>query len=126
VDLSIDVSSRAASTVVTLAGDIDIQTAPVLREALAALPPTEQMVVVDLSAVEFLDSSGVGALVGAAAALREGGGSLRLACPPPRVQKVFRISRLAEVIPIYDDVDEAGFLLRSALLDAGVSITASA
>lgn len=107
MDLSIDVSSRATSTVVALAGDIDIQTAPLLREALAALPPSEQMVVVDLSAVEFLDSSGVGALVGAAAALREGGGSLRLACPPPRVQKVFRISRLAEVIPIYDDVDEA-------------------
>ena len=65
MDLSIDVSSRAASTVVTLSGDIDIQTAPVLREALAALPSTEQTVVVDLSGVEFLDSSGLGALVGA-------------------------------------------------------------
>ena len=107
MDLSIDVSTRETSTVMTVAGDIDIQTAPVLREALAALPPTAFMVVVDLSAVEFLDSSGVGALVGAAAALREGGSSLRLACPPPQVQKVFRISRLAEVIPIFDDVNEA-------------------
>lgn len=107
MDLSIDVSPRAASTVVTLAGDIDIQTAPALRERLASLPQSARLVVVDLSAVEFLDSSGVGALVGAAAALRDAGGSLRLACPPPRVQKVFRISRLAEVIPIYDDVDEA-------------------
>jgi anti-anti-sigma factor len=46
-------------------------------------------------------------LVGAAATLRAAGGSLRLACPPPRVQKVFRISRVAEVIPIYDSVDDA-------------------
>lgn len=107
MDLSIDVSSRATSTVITLAGDIDIQTAPALREQLASLPPAPQVIVVDLSAVEFLDSSGVGALVGAAATLRAAGGSLRLACPPPRVQKVFRISRLAEVIPIYDDVDDA-------------------
>ena len=107
MELSIDVSTQEASTVITLAGDIDIETAPALREQLAALSPTVRIVVVDLSAVEFLDSSGVGALVGAAAALREAGGSLRLACPPPRVQKVFRISRLAEVIPIYDDVGEA-------------------
>jgi anti-sigma B factor antagonist len=107
VDLSIDVSTVATSTVVTLAGDIDIHTAPKVRERLATLPPAPPVVVVDLSAVEFLDSSGVGALVGAAASLRAAGGSLRLACPPPRVQKVFRISRLAEVIPIYDDVDDA-------------------
>jgi anti-sigma B factor antagonist len=107
VELSIDVWSTETSTVVTLTGDIDIQTASQLRERLADLPPETRVVVVDLSAVEFLDSSGVGALVGAAAAMRETGGSLRLACPPPRVQKVFRISRLAEVIPIYDDVEDA-------------------
>jgi len=105
VDLSIDVSTRETSTVVTLEGDIDIQTAPSLRDTLADTP--RGVVVVDLSGVQFLDSSGVGALVGAAVDLREGGGTLRLACPPPRVQKVFRISRLAEVIPIYDSVDEA-------------------
>jgi anti-sigma B factor antagonist len=107
VDLSIDVSTQETSTVVTLSGDIDIQTAPALRERLASLSPAVRIVIVDLSAVEFLDSSGVGALVGAAAALRDTGGSLRLACPPPQVQKVFRISRLAEVIPIYDDVAAA-------------------
>jgi anti-sigma B factor antagonist len=106
VDLSIEVSPRETSTVVSVAGDIDIQTAPALRERLAAVAEA-RVVVVDLSAVGFLDSSGVGALVGAADAMRADGGSLRLACPPPRVQKVFRISRLAEVIPIYDDVDEA-------------------
>lgn len=107
MDLSIDVSNHEASTVITLSGDIDIETAPALREQLAALPPRVRTVVVDLSDVEFLDSSGVGALVGAADALRAAGGSLRLACPRPRVQKVFRISRLAEVIPIYEDVGEA-------------------
>jgi anti-anti-sigma factor len=107
VDLSIDVSARETSTVVTLAGDIDMQTAAALRERLAELDASAGTVIVDLAGVEFLDSSGVGALVGAASALSATGGSLRLACPPPQVQKVFRISRLAEVIPIYDDVEVA-------------------
>jgi anti-sigma B factor antagonist len=107
VDLSIDILTDEISTVVALTGDLDIQTAPALRERLAALPDEARIVIVDLSAVEFLDSSGVGVLVGAAEECREAGRSLRLACPPPRVQKVFRISRLAEVIPIYDDVSEA-------------------
>jgi anti-sigma B factor antagonist len=107
VDLTIDVSRQGASTVVTLAGDIDMHTSPRLREALRNLSGESGVVVVDLSAVKFLDSSGVGAFVGAAALFLEAGGSLRLASPPPRVQKVFRISRLAEVIPIHDDVTAA-------------------
>jgi anti-sigma B factor antagonist len=90
-----------------LAGDIDIRTAPALRERLGELVGAGQVVVVDLSAVEFLDSSGLGAFVGAANALRAAGGSLRLACPRPHVQKIFRISRLAEVIPIHEDVASA-------------------
>jgi anti-sigma B factor antagonist len=107
VDLTIDATQQGASTVVSLAGDIDMHTAPRLREALRDLSGESGVVVIDLTAVKFLDSSGVGALVGAAALFLEAGGSLRLACPPPRVQKVFRISRLAEVIPIHDDVSAA-------------------
>ena len=107
MDLTIDVSQQGASTVVTLEGDIDMHTAPRLRESLRELSGESGVVVVDLAAVQFLDSSGVGAFVGAAALFLEAGGSLRLAGPPPRVQKVFRISRLAEVIPIHDDVSAA-------------------
>jgi anti-sigma B factor antagonist len=107
VNLTIDVAQRGASTVITLAGDIDLHTAPRLREVLSERARKPDVIVVDLTAVKFLDSSGVGAFVGAAPLILEAGGAFRLACPPPRVQKVFRISRLAEVIPIYDDVAAA-------------------
>jgi anti-sigma B factor antagonist len=107
MNLTIDVSHPGTSTVITLAGDVDMHTAPHLRAALEERAGEQGIVVVDLTAVKFLDSSGVGAFVGAAALIVAAGGSLRLACPPPRVQKVFRISRLAEVIPIYDDVRAA-------------------
>jgi anti-sigma B factor antagonist len=107
VELAIDAAKRGGCTVVTLAGDIDIQTAPELRERLAELADGDLTLVLDLSAVDFLDSSGLGALVGAANALQQAGGSLRLACPRPHVQKVFRISRVAEIIPIHDGVEDA-------------------
>jgi anti-sigma B factor antagonist len=107
VDLAIDVSARGDATVVTLAGDLDIQTAPAVRDRLDELSASGGVVVIDLSAVEFLDSSGLGAFVGAAGALGRTGGSLRLACPRPHIQKILGISRLVEVIPVYDDVESA-------------------
>jgi anti-anti-sigma factor len=49
----------------------------------------------------------LGALVAAHRALTGAGGSLKLAAPREHVQKVFRITRLAEVIPLFDSVDDA-------------------
>lgn len=108
MDLAIETSQLDDATVLTLAGEIDMRTAPLLRERLADLfVAGGRTVVVDLTAVEFLDSSALGTFVDAARNLDGSGGALRLACPPPHVQKVFRITRLAEVIPIYDGVAEA-------------------
>jgi anti-sigma B factor antagonist len=107
LDLAITTSQRGACIVVALAGDIDMQTAPQLQERLVEFANDDLTVVVDLNGVEFLDSSGLGALVGATNALQQAGGSLRLACPRPHVRKVLRISRIGDVIPIYDGVEDA-------------------
>ncbi len=108
MDLAIETSQLDGATVLSLTGEIDMRTAPLLRERLAdLLAAGDQTVVVDLTAVEFLDSSALGTFVEAARTLDGTGGSLRLACPPPHVQKVFRITRLADVLPIYDGVVEA-------------------
>jgi anti-sigma B factor antagonist len=108
VDLGIDVSERGRDTVLALAGDIDIHSAPQVREQLAGLLAAGRTcVVVDLSGVNFLDSSALGALVAAHRELSDAGGRLKLAAARPHVLKVFRITRLSDVIPLYDSVEAA-------------------
>jgi hypothetical protein len=63
-------------------------------------------VVVDLSRVSFIDSSGLGVLVGALKRVRERG-ALSLVCPEPRVRRVFEITGLTQVFPMYNGLEEA-------------------
>jgi anti-sigma B factor antagonist len=107
VDLSIEASELDGARVLRLRGEIDVRTSPLLRQRLSELLAAGRTVVVDLTSVEFLDSSALGTFVEAARGRNGSGGALRLACPPPHVQKVFRITRLAEVIPIYASVAQA-------------------
>jgi len=108
VELGICTSTRGSTVVVALAGDIDIHTAPQLDELLAGLLTEGRTeVVVDLAGVSFLDSSALGVLIAAQRDLAAAGGGLRLAAPRPQVRKVFGITRLAEVIALFDDVDAA-------------------
>lgn len=108
MDLAIDVLARGDETILRLAGDIDIHSAPEVSEQLNRLQSGgTSAIVVDLSGVNFLDSSALGALVAAHRAQTEAGGTLKLAAPREHVRKVFRITRLAEVIPLFDSVDDA-------------------
>jgi anti-sigma B factor antagonist len=108
VELGIETSARGGDVVLALAGDIDIHTAPQVRDRLAGLlAEGRTSIVVDLAEVTFLDSSALGALVSAHRDLAAVGGSLRLAAPQAHVLKVFRITRLAEVIPLYESVEAA-------------------
>jgi anti-sigma B factor antagonist len=108
VELGIETSTRGATVVVAVTGDVDIHTAPQVAERLDALRAEGcTAIVVDLSDVTFLDSSALGVLIAAHRELAGVGGGLRLAAPRPQVSQVFRITRLAEVIPLFDDVDAA-------------------
>ena len=105
MDININIATRDGATVVAVSGEVDLQTAPRLAEALESCPGGR--VVVDLSDVDFLDSSGLGALVTGNRHLTEAGGSLRLVRPRPSVDKVLTISRLTDVIEAFDSVDAA-------------------
>ena len=108
MELGIETSDRGATVVMAVTGDIDIHTAPQLSERLEALRAEGRAaVVVDLAGVNFLDSSALGVLIAAHRELTEAGGGLRLAAPRPQVRKVFAIIRLAEVVPLFEDVDTA-------------------
>jgi anti-sigma B factor antagonist len=89
-------------------GRIDVETAPVLREKIKQIAETSAtMVVVDLKSVEFIDSSGLSALVSGLKALRQVGGSICLCRPRPQALTALRLTLLDRVFPIFPSVEEA-------------------
>ncbi|ALO09341.1 Anti-sigma-B factor antagonist [Streptomyces venezuelae] len=95
-------------TVVEVGGEIDVYTAPKLREQLVELVNDGSYhLVVDMEGVDFLDSTGLGVLVGGLKRVRAHEGSLRLVCNQERILKIFRTTGLTKVFPIHQSVDEA-------------------
>jgi anti-sigma B factor antagonist len=108
VDLSLSTRSEGDRVVVEVGGEIDVYTAPRLREQLIDLVSGGSYdIVVDMTKVEFLDSTGLGVLVGGLKRVRAHDGSLRLVCTQERILKIFRITGLTKVFPIHSSVAEA-------------------
>lgn len=104
----VSVSQRGETRVVTAVGEVDVSTAPELRQRLHE-QPEDALVVVDLSDVTFLDSTGLGVLVSALKRVREGDadGELRLVVSRPQVTKVLEVTGLSNVFSIYPTLEEA-------------------
>jgi anti-anti-sigma factor len=96
-NLSLDVRRDGDSTTVLAEGEIDKATAPLLRDCLTELRGD---VVLDLAALEFLDSTGLGVLIRANRNLEETGGTLRVRDPQPQVRRVLDITGLGEWLTI--------------------------
>ena len=103
-----DDSTPAGWTVLAVRGEIDVAAAPGLREQLIALieDGTDRLLV-DLEGVDFIDSTGLGVLVGAVRRARAADGDVRLVCTNSRLRKVFDVTGLDEVFVIADTVDDA-------------------
>jgi anti-sigma B factor antagonist len=108
VDLTIATRQAEGRTVVSVAGEIDVYTAPRLREEITELVAAGTYdIVIDMSEVEFLDSTGLGVLVGGLKKVRAHDGSLQLVCNQDRLLKIFRITGLAKVFVIHDTAEAA-------------------
>jgi anti-sigma B factor antagonist len=108
MDLDLDVTEQNGVAVLAVKGEVDVYTAPRLREKLVELVTQgKHRIVVNLEGVEFLDSTGLGVLVGGLKRVRAHEGSLRLVCTQERILKIFRITGLTKVFPIHASVDEA-------------------
>ncbi len=108
VDLSLSTRTVGDRTVVEVGGEIDVYTAPKLREQLVDLVADGQYhLIVDMERVDFLDSTGLGVLVGGLKRVRAHDGSLRLVCTQERILKIFRITGLTKVFPIHESVEGA-------------------
>ena len=108
VDLKLDHHNKDGIEIVDVEGEIDVYTAPRLRELLIDLVNNSHyQLVVNMEKVEFLDSTGLGVLVGGLKRVRAHDGSLDLVCTQERILKIFRITGLTKVFGIHDTVDEA-------------------
>ena len=108
-DISIEVVGPVGDcAVLKIAGEVDVFTAPKLREQVIGLAGQGVVhLIADLSSVEFLDSTGLGVLVGGLKRVRAHDGSLELVCTQERILKIFRITGLTKVFGIYSSVEEA-------------------
>jgi anti-sigma B factor antagonist len=101
--LDIEISVEGSSALVAVRGEIDLATQAEFRAALSDLVVSGQTdLSIDLSGVEFIDSTGLGALIGARRRVHAFNGSLRLLSPSAQVRKVFEVTGLNKVFDIVD------------------------
>jgi anti-sigma B factor antagonist len=94
--------------VLALRGEVDALTAPQLgRRLLSLTDEGKTMLVVDLSRVTFMDSTGIGVLINALRQLTSRSGSLALVCPNERVLRPFKVTGLVGYLPIFGSREEA-------------------
>jgi anti-sigma B factor antagonist len=95
-------------SVLALRGDIDLASAPMVRAQIGQLtsrPPA--FVVLDVTGLEFIDSTGLGVFVGALRRVRDHDGDLRIAGAKPSIERVFAVTGLDRVFRLFPSVDEA-------------------
>src|SRR5690606_34434997 len=109
MDVSVTSKQVGERMVVEVSGEIDVSTAPMLREGIGDLVAEGHTeIVVDLRGIRFMDSTGLGVLVGALKKVRSLGGNLELVIDQDNVLKVFKVTGLTRVFTIHDTFDTAG------------------
>lgn len=102
MDLSLETRQIDGRTVVGVGGEIDVYTAPKLRDKITELVNAGQYsLIIDMEKVDFLDSTGLGVLVGGLKKVRAQDGTMELVCSQDRLLKIFRITGLAKVFTIH-------------------------
>src|SRR5258708_39421983 len=100
-DYGVDVAEQDGWAVVAISGQVDLATAPALKERMLELVTGgHEHLGCDLTSTEFLDSTALGALVSVLKRLRTKGGEMRLVCTSPASRKVFDSTRAAPRLPV--------------------------
>jgi anti-sigma B factor antagonist len=106
--LRVDVEERDGAGVVTVAGELDLGSTPKLRDAAVRQILTgAPVLVLDLTGLEFLDSTGLGTIVAVLKRARTLGVELRLVISRERVRAPFELTGVDGLLPIHDDLDAA-------------------
>lgn len=106
-ELDIILESIGAYSLIGLSGEVDVYSAPKLRETIKDLVDEGSYnIIVDLEKVAFLDSTGLGVLVGGLKRVKHHDGELGIICGQEKILRIFRITGLTKVFPIYASRDE--------------------
>jgi anti-sigma B factor antagonist len=105
--MAYEVREVSGAAVVALTGDVDLQTSPIVRQKLLETLEKHKRVVVDLSAVNYIDSSGVASLVEAFQVSRKKGALFSLASVSSAAMRVLSLARLDKVFTIHPSVEAA-------------------
>jgi anti-anti-sigma factor len=104
----VSVAERAGCVIITLRGELDIASAPALREELGVvLKPEACRLIIDLSAIRYADASGIAVLVGGLRRAGLLGGWLRLAAPTPAITEVLAVTGLNRHFTTFPTVETA-------------------
>ncbi|MER6948408.1 STAS domain-containing protein [Nonomuraea sp. NPDC005983] len=107
MELKVSTRSHAGHALVAIAGEIDLYTAPHLQaEFTRLLQDGPSRVVIDMSAVDFCDSTGMNVLLSALKRIKEQGGVLDMAAPRPAVRKILQVTGLDSVFTVHDEVPQ--------------------
>lgn len=98
-----------STCVLQVEGEVDVYTSPQLKQEIVAhIDKGLKHLVVDLSKVEYLDSTGLGVLIGALKRMREVEGDFALVGPGARIQRIFEITGLDKIFDIYPSLEDFG------------------
>ena len=101
-----EVIRKQGASIVVLKGDVDLESSPAAREVLLKSVEGAGKVLVDLSSVTYIDSSGVASLVEALQAAKRNGGRFALVAASDPTRRVLELARLDKVFTMYTTVDE--------------------
>ncbi len=109
MDIKLNVREvKGEGYVVELNGEIDVYTSPKVKDAISELiDQGHYNLVINLEKVRYIDSTGLGVLIGGLKRVREHGGSVNLVCTNPQIKKIFDITGLVKIFGIFDDEDAA-------------------
>ena len=113
-ELSVTVRREHGVVVAEVTGDIDMSTAARVRERLFGLADSGQPLIVDLNRIAFIDSAGLGVLIGAARRADVRGGSLHAVCSRPQTRRLLWLTGVDRRIPLSATVDGALALLTAS------------
>jgi anti-sigma B factor antagonist len=111
--LDIQVEDAAGYTLCRPVGELDAYTVSQFREALGGLA-SKQYLLIDLSAVPFMDSAGLGALIGGIRRAREAGGDVAVACSRPTLTRLLHTTGFDRIVPVTETVEAAATALEES------------
>jgi anti-sigma B factor antagonist len=114
--LDIQIHDHTTHIICQPIGELDAYTVPQFRDVLAKVGPSRRLLI-DLSSVPFMDSAGLGALIGGIRRVREAGGEVAVACNRPTLMRLLHTTGFDRIVSVTETVDDAVVALTSSVVD---------